>query len=94
MSYSKILSIKTGSIDKVSLFPNPITGAAFTVRIPTTETAIVNVFTTQGQLLYNTSLKGQLQYAVKLPAGLLHPTLIIQVISNGETSSFNVVNQR
>ncbi|HTQ63719.1 MAG TPA: hypothetical protein VMI12_02930 [Puia sp.] len=95
-SYSKIVSIKTETaIQQVSIFPNPVINQAFNVKLGSTDAAIVNIFTIDGRLLSVTSLKGQTQYQIQLPAGAAQNNyMIVQVISNGKTNSFNILNKK
>lgn len=94
-SYSKIISMEIAAPSKgISIFPNPVTGLSFNIKFPSADATIVNVFTMEGRLIHTASLKGQLQYQVKLPAAASHSNyLVIQVISNGKTQAFTVLNK-
>ncbi len=92
-TYSRIVSVKVSAVERTTLFPNPVINSTFSVRVPSADATIVKVFTSQGQLLSTNSLNGQLQYQVKLPASAPTGNLVIQVINNGQTNSFNVLNK-
>jgi len=95
-SYSKVVQITkaSGNNGQISIFPNPIVNLTFNVKVPSTETTLVKVYTMDGRLLYSTSLTGQNQYQVKLPANASGSNfLAIQVISNGTTQAFNALNR-
>jgi len=96
ISYTKIISINAGAIaSQVSIFPNPVTNLTFNIKLSSTKAAIVNVFTMEGRLLFVTSLQGQTQYQVKLPANASTTNyLIVQVINDGKTNTFNILNKK
>jgi hypothetical protein len=96
ISYTKIISVNNESnTNQVSIFPNPVTNLTFNVKLPSTAAAIVNVFTIEGRILFITSLQGQTQYQVKLPASASSTNyLIVQIISNGKTHTFNILNKK
>ena len=94
--YSKVIRIATGSLTKqdISLFPNPVTGLAFNVKVPSLNPISVNVFTKEGVLLYTTNLQGQFQYRIKLPSSAsASMNLVVQVTNNSQTQSFNILNK-
>ncbi|HMH31617.1 MAG TPA: hypothetical protein VK543_01235 [Puia sp.] len=94
--YSKIIRVATGSLTKqdISLFPNPVTGLAFNIKVPSLNPIAVNVFTKEGVLLYTTNLQGQFQYRIKLPSSAsASMNLVVQVTNNSQTQSFNVLNK-
>jgi trimeric autotransporter adhesin len=88
--YSSVSSVDVAlAVAQVSIHPNPASGGRFYVTTPGTGQIIVNVFTTTGQLLLRTSLKGQTQYPVELPSQLLPGTVVIvETISLVGTASF------
>lgn len=78
----------------ISIFPNPVIDLSFNLKVPTTEPVAVNVFTKEGKLLCSTSLQGQSQYRIKLPmAAMGIDYLAVQVISNGKTNAYYVLNR-
>jgi len=84
-------SANTGAI---SIYPNPVTGHTFFIRTPSTEELVLNVYTLTGQLLFHTSLKGQTQYPIHLPApAAANSVIIAQVIGNTHTQAFTLLNQ-
>ena len=94
--FSKTIHVINTSLTKhdVSLFPNPVTGLSFNVKVPTMNQIAVNVFTKDGTMIYNTTLRGQFQYRINLPASAsASMNLIVQVTSNNQTQSFNVLNK-
>ena len=95
-SYSKIIVLKsTTTAVQVSIYPNPITNLSFTLQLNSVAAAVLNVMSMEGRLIYSASLNGQSQYQVKLPnAANSYNYLIVQVISNGSTKSFNVLNRK
>ena len=97
ISYSKIVAVKTDAVtSQVTIFPNPIINATFHIKLTSSDAASINVFNIEGRLLYATSLKGQTQYEVNLPnaATSSNGYLIIQVISNGKTNTFSILNKK
>ena len=93
--YSKVI---TAMIDTtpatISIYPNPVTGHTFTIKTGTADAVLVNIFNLSGQLLFRTSLKGQTQYPVNLPASITPGNyMVVQVISNEGTQAFNILNQ-
>lgn len=94
--YSKIIHLVNTSLTKqdVTIFPNPVTGLAFNVKVPTMNQIAVNVFTKEGVLMYATKLQGQFQYRIQLPASATNNmNLVVQVTNDGKTQSFNVLNK-
>ena len=94
VSYSKIISVTIATTGGLHIFPNPCTGGNFQIRFPAVQSAMIRVFTLDGKLLYINSVKGQLQYSVNVPAAGDTRMLIVQIISNEKTSSFNLLNGR
>jgi hypothetical protein len=94
-AYSPVISIKTVSIDhEISIFPNPMIHSTFNIKITESNPIQVNVFSMEGKLLFQTSLQGQSVYHVNLPSNLATGNfLAIQVISNGKTNAFKVMNK-
>lgn len=95
IAYSSICVLKQETIaGEISLYPNPIKGRIFTLRTPATDAILVKVYTLGGQLLLLSSLKGQTQYSVQLPASLImNSYILVQVIGNGRTQTFTVLTQ-
>jgi len=94
--YSRIIHLVNTSLTKqdVTIFPNPVTGLAFNVKVPTMNQIAVNVFTKEGVLMYATKLQGQFQYRIQLPASATNNmNLVVQVTNDGKTQSFNVLNK-
>ena len=94
--YSKTLHLVNSSLTKqdVTIFPNPITGLSFNVKVPTMNRIDVNVFTKEGVLMYTTKLQGQFQYRIQLPASASNNmNLVVQVTNDGKTQTFNVLNK-
>ena len=84
-------SANTGAIN---IYPNPITGHTFFIKTASTEELVLNVYTLTGQLLFHTSLKGQTQYPIHLPAAAAaNSVLVAQVIGNTRTQAFTLLNQ-
>jgi hypothetical protein len=88
--YSAVSSVNVAlAVAQISIHPNPASGGRFYVSTPNTGQVIVNVFTTTGQPLLRTSLKGQMQYPLELPSQLLPGTIVIvETISQMGTASF------
>lgn len=81
-------------VSAVSIYPNPVTGHTFFVRTASTSPFLVNVFTLGGQLLFRTSLKGQTEYSVNLPASVTPGTaMVVQVLGEEGAQAFNLLNQ-
>lgn len=94
--YSKIIHMVNSSLTKqdVTIFPNPVTGMTFNVKVPTLNQIEVNVFTKEGVLLFATKLHGQFQYRIQLPSSASNNmNLVVQVTNDGKTQSFNVLNK-
>ncbi len=95
--YSSVIHIDnyTGATRlDISIFPNPVIDLSFNLKVPTTEPVAINVFTKEGKLLCSTSLQGQSQYRIKLPmAATGIDYLAVQVISNGKTNAYYILNK-
>lgn len=93
--YSKIIYYRSAvKSPEVNIFPNPVTNGTFNVQVPTMEPVIINIFSNDGKVLFNTVLKGQQQYQVRMPdATRKFNLLIIQVVQNGSIKTFNVLNK-
>ena len=95
VEYSKTIHLVNSSLTKhdITIYPNPITGQAFNIKVPTLNQIDVNVFTKEGVMVYNTQLRGQFQYRINLPSRASeNMNLIVQVTINDKTQSFNVLN--
>lgn len=89
--YSPVSVVNGASITGMHLgiHPNPAAGGLFYITTIGTEELLVNVYTTTGQLLYHTDLKGQTQYAIQLPSQPLSlSAVIVQTIYQNNTRSF------
>jgi hypothetical protein len=94
--YSMTIHVANTSLTQqdISLFPNPVTGLSFNVKVPTLNPIAINVFTKEGVLIYNTKLQGQFQYRIKLPeSASANMNLVVQVTNNNKTQTFNVLNK-
>lgn len=93
--YSEVITVKTVvSNTGISIFPNPIANLSFNLKLSSADASVVNVFTMEGRLVHTVSLKGQLQYQIKLPASAAYSSyLVIQIINNGKTQAFTVLNK-
>lgn len=96
VSYSKIISIEgRTAASKVNIYPNPVTNLTFNIKLPSADATVVNVFTMDGRLLFMTSFQGQTNYQVRLPESASSSKyLIVQVISKGQTNTFNILNKK
>jgi len=94
-SWSTISTVKlAASAGEISLYPNPVRGKTFFLKTPSTDAVILKIYTLSGQQLLISSLKGQTQYTVQLPVSLVSNTyLLVQVITNGRTQAFTVLEQ-
>ncbi|HWK06631.1 MAG TPA: hypothetical protein VNS58_23510 [Puia sp.] len=94
-TYSRMVAVTiAGTAGEISIYPSPVTDQTFHLKAPSTEALVVNVFTMSGQLLWVTSLKGQLVYQIKLPSTIAHNNyIVVQVISNEKTQAFTLLNQ-
>jgi hypothetical protein len=88
--YSATSSVTLAPITTgISIFPNPATGHTFNLATPDSKPFILNIYTLTGQLVMRTTLRGQTQYPVRLPAQLLPgSTVIVQTIEPKQTTSF------
>ena len=78
----------------VRLYPNPTTGHNFFIAAPTTGQLVVDVYTMTGQLLTQTQLKGQTQYALQLPAQVPAGSAVVIVIrtpGQGSSQTFTLL---
>jgi hypothetical protein len=93
--YSRVVKINAGARIEFSLFPNPITGNSFTIEAPNTNPVIVQVFSTDGRMVYNNVLKGMNRYQVTLPAtALQQKNLIVELVSDGQARSYKMMVQQ
>lgn len=88
--YSQVASVTVNHVHHtVGVFPNPATGHTFYLTVPGTSQLVLNVYTLTGQLITRTSLQGQTQYSVQLPAQLsAGTTVIVQTVLPDQTASF------
>ncbi|HXO76109.1 MAG TPA: T9SS type A sorting domain-containing protein, partial [Puia sp.] len=93
--YSGISAITiAASTASIRLYPNPTTGRNFFIATPGTGQLVVDVYTMTGQLLTQTQLKGQTQYALQLPARVPAGSAIVIVIrtpSQGSSQTFTLL---
>jgi hypothetical protein len=95
VTYSKAVAVQfTAAPDAISIYPNPVTGQVVHLKVGSLNTVVVNVYTQTGQLLLLTSLSGQTQYDIRLPANVPHNNyLVFQVISHDRTQAFELFNE-
>jgi hypothetical protein len=93
--YSGISTIAiTSSSASIRLYPNPTTGRNFFIAAASIGQLVVNVYTMTGQLLTQTQLKGQTQYALQLPAQVPAGSAVVVVVraaSQSSSSSFTLL---
>jgi hypothetical protein len=88
-----IIKMETAA-GEMTLYPNPVKGHTFFLKVPATDALILKVYTPGGQLLLLSSLKGQTQYTVQLPATVMtNSYILVQVIGNARTQTFTVLAQ-
>jgi hypothetical protein len=89
-TYSATFSVTlTSTATAIRIFPNPASGHTCYITVPGTDQLILNIYTLTGQLLMRTTLQGQTQYPVQLPAQLQPGnTVIVQTILANRSSSF------
>ena len=89
-SYSTICTVTIPQPARTTgIFPNPASGHSFYITVPGTDQFVLNIYTLTGQLLARTTLQGQTQYQVRLPAQLQPGnTVIVQTILPDRTNSF------
>lgn len=86
--YSGISTITVSSSSaSIRLYPNPTTGRNFFIATPGTGQWVVDVYTMTGQLLTQTQLKGQTQYALQLPARVPAGSAVVVVLRAASQSS-------
>ena len=92
---SEVIYAEAPSVEQtVSIYPNPVTGLIFNLKVASSGPVIATVFSMEGRLVCTSAMKGQLQYQVKLPANTLRNTyLAVQVISNSKTQTFSILNK-
>jgi hypothetical protein len=93
--YSKVSTVSIDHVPgAISIYPNPATGHTFFIRTASADPILVNIFNLSGQLLFRTSLKGQMVYPIILPASVTSGNyIVVQVISRDKTQAFNLLNQ-
>ncbi len=75
--------------NSVGVFPNHVTGHTFYLTTPNTNPFALNIYTLTGQLVLRTTLRGQTQYTIQLPAQLPSGTsVIVQTILAEQTASY------
>ena len=91
--YSGISTITiTSSSASIRLFPNPTTGRNFFIATPGTGQLVVDVYTMTGQLLTQTQLQGQTQYALQLPARVpAGSAVVVRASSQSSSSTFTLL---
>ena len=92
---SEVIYIEASSVEEaVSIYPNPVTGLTFNLKVASPEPVIVNVFSMDGRLICTIAMKGQVQYQVKLPVNTVRNIyLAVQVVSNGKTQTFSILDK-
>ncbi len=88
--YSTVASVSVNIVHHtVGVFPNPVTGHTFYLTVPATSQLVLNIYTLTGQLLLRTSLRGQTQYSVTIPAQVSNgTTVVVQTVLADQTVSF------
>jgi hypothetical protein len=91
--YSDVTSVTVAAASThISIYPNPATGGHFYITTPNTGEMTVNVFTSTGQLLLHTSLQGQTQYTVQLPAQVQSlSAVVVQTINQYGAGAFTLL---
>jgi hypothetical protein len=91
--YSPVASVTLASANSpVSIYPNPAIGGHFYLNTPYTGEMVVNVYTSTGQLLLHTALRGQTQYSIQLPAqNLSLSAVVVQTISQNGHGAFTLL---
>ena len=94
IQYSPITKNVFTDDQAIRVFPNPATGSTFNIEWPASKEALIQVFTAEGELIYSVSLSNQTKFLVRLPATANSShMLVVRVITNEKTSSFNVINR-
>lgn len=89
--YSSIVTVNVGQAgSSIAIHPNPAIGGVFYITTPNSSETMVNIYTMTGQILLHTSLNGQNQYAIHLPAQTLG-AVMVQTIGQTGTHSFTVL---
>lgn len=93
ISFSAVASVTLAlAKSSISIYPNPAIGGHFYINTPYTGEMVVNVYTSTGQLLLHTSLQGQTQYSIQLPAlNLSLSAVVVQTISQNGNGAFTVL---
>jgi hypothetical protein len=91
--YSGISTITiTSSSASIRLYPNPTSGRNFFIAAPGIGQLVVDVYTMTGQLLTQTQLKGQTQYALKLPAQVsAGSVVVVRAASQSSSQTFTLL---
>jgi len=91
--YSGISTITVAAAQaSIRLYPNPTTGHNFFIATPTTGQLVVDIYTMTGQLLTQTQLKGQTQYALQLPAQVsAGSAIVVRATSQSSSSTFTLL---
>ena len=77
-----------------SVYPSPITGQTFYLKVPSVTPIIIKTYTITGQLLSTSSLKGQTQYQISLSASTpRNEYIVVQVIGEGQSKAFTLLNE-
>jgi len=94
-TYSSIVTVNVAAASGgISIFPNPVTGHTFSLKTATTAPLMLNAYSISGQLLFRTSLKGQLLYSVQLPSSVnTGEYIVLRVITSEGSSVFTVLNK-
>ena len=94
IQYSSINKATFSADAAIRVYPNPATGSSFNIEWPASKEALIQVFTTEGKLIYSVSLSNQTRFHVSLPANAGNSKmLVVRVITNENSSSFNVINR-
>ena len=91
--YSAISTLTLTTISTaVRLYPNPATGHTFFIATPNTGELVVSLYTMTGQLLTQTQLKGQTQYALQLPAQVqAGSAVVVRAIGRSAAQTFTLL---
>ncbi|MDP4251508.1 MAG: hypothetical protein Q8918_15500 [Bacteroidota bacterium] len=92
ISYSKIISEQITTTGSLHIFPNPCTNGNIQIQFPSVQSAMINVFTADGKLLYMKSISGQSLYAINIPDAANSHLLVMQIITKGKTSAFTLIS--
>ncbi len=89
--YSKLIFVEGEEFDLIQVYPNPVKGDFFNLKVPTTEEILVQIYGVDGRLLGSEQRSGEEQYRLALPSGIQNNFIFVSVVCNNRVTGIKVL---